>query len=60
MKKTFTRYLELAQTVYDIAYRWIVKKESLLAKEKIVSILEEHTDIIVFLMLFLSVTYIFS
>ena len=47
MKKTFTRYLELAQTVYDIAYRWIVKKESLLAKEKIVSIFEEHTDIIV-------------
>ena len=45
--KTFTKYLELAQTVYDIAYRRIVKKESVPAKEKIVSIFEEHTDIIV-------------
>ena len=45
--KTFTKYLELAQTVYDIAYRRIVKKESVPAKEKIASIFEEHTDIIV-------------
>ena len=27
--KTFTKYLELAQTVYDIAYRRIVKKDSI-------------------------------
>ena len=45
--KTFTKYLELAQTVYDIAYRRIVKKESVPAKEKIVSIFENHADIIV-------------
>ena len=45
--KTFTKYLELAQTVYDIAYRRIVKKESVPAKEKIVSIFEKHTNIIV-------------
>ena len=44
--KIFTKYLELAQTVYDIAYRRILKKECVPAKEKIVSIFEKHADII--------------
>lgn len=40
-------YIPRAKKVIDQAYRRIVKKEEVPAKEKIVSIFEEHTDIIV-------------
>ena len=40
-------YIPRAQKVIDQAYRRVVKKESVPAAEKIFSIFEEHTDIIV-------------
>jgi len=42
----FSRYIKLAEQVYNIAYRRIIKGEQVPAKEKIVSIFEDHTDII--------------
>jgi IS5 family transposase len=40
-------YIPLVKRVIDQAYRRIIKEEQLLASEKIVSIFEPHTDIIV-------------
>lgn len=44
---TLKTYIPRAKQVIDQAYRRIVKKEEVPAQEKIVSIFEEHTDIIV-------------
>jgi len=39
-------YLELTDRVFDQAYRRVIRGESIPASEKIVSIFEEHTDVI--------------
>ncbi len=41
------RFIPLAEQVLDIAYRRIVLKEKVPASEKLYSVFEEHTDIIV-------------
>ncbi len=46
-KVALETYIPRAKTVIDQAYRRIVKKEQVPSSEKIVSIFEEHTDIIV-------------
>lgn len=46
-RKALKNYIPLAEIVLNQAYRRVVKKEALHASEKIVSIFEEHTDIIV-------------
>ena len=40
-------YLALSEQVYDQSYRRVVKGESVAADQKVVSIFEEHTDIII-------------
>lgn len=42
----FSSHIKLAEQVYNIAYRRIIKGEQVPAKEKLVSIFEDHTDII--------------
>jgi len=46
IKDELEHYIPLTEQVIDQAYRRVVKKESVPAKEKIVSIFEPHTDII--------------
>jgi len=47
VRKELKNYIPLAEIVHSQAYRRVVKKEAVDASEKIVSIFEEHTDIIV-------------
>ncbi len=44
---TIKHYGDLARQVYDQAYRRVIQGESVPADQKVVSIFEEHTDVIV-------------
>jgi len=41
------RYIDLSERVYDQAYRRVIQGESVPSDQKVVSIFEDHTDIIV-------------
>ena len=47
MASEFTHYIDLSKQVYDQAYRRVIQAESVPADQKVFSIFEEHTDIII-------------
>lgn len=47
MALDFEHYIDLSKQVYDQGYRWVVQGEIVPADQKVLSIFEEHTDIII-------------
>lgn len=45
--RELTHFIELGERVYDQTWRRVIKEEKVPAEEKVVSLFEEHTDIIV-------------